>query len=113
METYSVAKQKIEKEILRLQRQMKTLKVKQRRPIITSIVRSMQDNEITIEELTEALEKTQKRGSSTNASQPKSVLPPKFRNPATGDTWTGRGRPPRWILDAEAAGKERSKFLIK
>jgi DNA-binding protein H-NS len=32
---------------------------------------------------------------------------PKFRNPATGDTWTGRGKPPKWIQD-----QERSQFLI-
>ena len=51
VETYSSAKQKIEKEILRLQKQMKSLRVKQRRPVIASIVKSMQDNEITIEEV--------------------------------------------------------------
>ncbi len=112
METYSVAKQKIEKEILRLQRQMKTLKVKQRRPIIASIVRSMQDNEITIEEIAHALDSSKRRATKSD-SQPKTVLPPKYRNPATGDTWTGRGRPPRWILDADAAGKKRDSFLIK
>ncbi|KEH09668.1 H-NS family nucleoid-associated regulatory protein [Delftia tsuruhatensis] len=32
---------------------------------------------------------------------------PKYRNPATGSTWTGRGKPPHWIL-----GKEREQFLI-
>ena len=32
---------------------------------------------------------------------------PKFRDPATGSTWTGRGKPPNWI-----AGKDRSAFLI-
>ncbi|MFZ4287889.1 H-NS family nucleoid-associated regulatory protein [Variovorax sp. HJSM1_2] len=32
---------------------------------------------------------------------------PKYRNPATGDTWTGRGKPPRWIQD-----QDRSQFLI-
>lgn len=32
---------------------------------------------------------------------------PKFRNPATGDTWTGRGKPPKWI-----AGQDREQFLI-
>ncbi len=31
----------------------------------------------------------------------------KYRNPATGDTWTGRGKPPKWI-----EGKERTQFLI-
>lgn len=33
---------------------------------------------------------------------------PKYRNPATGATWTGRGKPPAWI-----AGKNRDTFLIR
>ncbi len=33
---------------------------------------------------------------------------PKYRNPATGETWSGRGRPPRWI-----AGQEYAPFLIR
>ena len=32
---------------------------------------------------------------------------PKYRDPATGDTWTGRGKAPRWIAD-----KDRDQFLI-
>jgi DNA-binding protein H-NS len=32
---------------------------------------------------------------------------PKYRNPATGDTWTGRGKAPKWI-----DGKDRSSYLI-
>lgn len=32
---------------------------------------------------------------------------PKYRDPATGVTWTGRGKPPRWI-----EGKDRSALLI-
>ncbi|MBL8372703.1 MAG: H-NS histone family protein [Burkholderiaceae bacterium] len=32
---------------------------------------------------------------------------PKYRNPATGETWTGRGKPPKWI-----AGKDRTEFTI-
>ncbi|MGE8453577.1 MAG: H-NS family nucleoid-associated regulatory protein [Pseudomonadales bacterium] len=31
----------------------------------------------------------------------------KFRDPATGVTWTGRGKPPNWIN-----GKDRSTFAI-
>mgnify|MGYP001547665274 CR=1 FL=1 len=30
-----------------------------------------------------------------------------YRNAATGATWTGRGKPPAWIV-----GKDRSDFLI-
>lgn len=36
----------------------------------------------------------------------------KYRDSATGQTWTGRGRPPRWLAEAEKAGKSRDSFLI-
>jgi DNA-binding protein H-NS len=32
---------------------------------------------------------------------------PKYRDPATGKTWTGRGRAPTWL-----EGKDKVKFLI-
>jgi DNA-binding protein H-NS len=32
---------------------------------------------------------------------------PKYRDPATGQTWTGRGKAPKWI-----DGKDRAPFLI-
>lgn len=31
----------------------------------------------------------------------------KYRNPATGETWTGRGKAPKWI-----EGQDRNKFAI-
>lgn len=37
----------------------------------------------------------------------KTPLPPKYRNPKTGETWSGRGRAPAWL-----AGKNRERFLI-
>jgi DNA-binding protein H-NS len=38
----------------------------------------------------------------------KGKLPPKYRDPKTGATWSGHARPPAWIKDV----KDRSKFLI-
>jgi DNA-binding protein H-NS len=35
----------------------------------------------------------------------------KYRD-ATGNTWTGRGKTPRWMVDAEKAGKKREEYLI-
>ena len=32
---------------------------------------------------------------------------PKYRNPATGETWTGRGKAPKWIQN-----ENREKFAI-
>lgn len=32
----------------------------------------------------------------------------KYRNDGTGETWTGRGRAPKWL-----AGKDKNDYLIK
>ena len=37
-----------------------------------------------------------------------SKVEPKYRNPATGETWTGRGKPPVWIRN-----EDREQFRIK
>ena len=37
-----------------------------------------------------------------------SPVAPKYRDPETGQTWTGRGKPPAWIKD-----KNRSQFEIQ
>ncbi|GAA5086409.1 H-NS histone family protein [Paenalcaligenes hermetiae] len=106
-ESFLTEKQEIEKQIQKLQRKMRTLHSRQRRPVINSIVRSMQEYEITPEEIAQAFERRQKRAITA------SKAPARYRNPQTGDTWTGRGRPPRWITDAEQNGQSREQFLIK
>lgn len=37
----------------------------------------------------------------------KAPLPPKYQDPKSGNTWSGRGKPPKWI-----SGKNRERFLI-
>ncbi|SOE53472.1 DNA-binding protein H-NS [Burkholderia sp. D7] len=37
----------------------------------------------------------------------KEPLPPIYQDPKSGSTWSGRGKPPKWI-----AGKNRERFLI-
>lgn len=39
-------------------------------------------------------------------------LPPKFRNPNTGETWHGQGRRPSWI-PSELKTKDLEQFRIK
>jgi DNA-binding protein H-NS len=48
-------------------------------------------------------------GFSTRRGRPakKAPLPPKYRNPKTGETWSGRGRSPAWII-----GRNKERFLI-
>ncbi|WP_213298629.1 H-NS histone family protein [Paraburkholderia sacchari] len=37
----------------------------------------------------------------------KAPLPARYQDPKTGATWSGRGKPPKWI-----AGKNRERYLI-
>lgn len=37
---------------------------------------------------------------------------PKYRDAASGNTWTGRGLQPRWLRDALASGRKLSEFVI-
>lgn len=41
-------------------------------------------------------------------------VPPKYRNPANKtETWTGRGKQPRWLAAQVKKGKKVEDFLIK
>ena len=46
-------------------------------------------------------------GKSSKAPKTVRTIAAKYRDPATGKTWSGRGKPPVWI-----AGKDRAAFAI-
>ena len=51
-----------------------------------------------------------RRRSSGSSDARKDVIP-KFRGP-NGETWSGRGRMPRWLHEAEAKGHKRVEFAV-
>lgn len=48
------------------------------------------------------------RGGAKAEGRKGGVVAPKYKDPATGATWSGRGKPPLWI-----AGKDREQFAIQ
>ena len=53
-----------------------------------------------------------KRGS-TRKSTAGTKVAPKYRNPANpAETWSGRGKHPKWMTTAMAGGKKPEDFLI-
>ncbi|VCU72548.1 H-NS histone family protein [Pigmentiphaga humi] len=113
-ETY----QSLQAQIRKLQEKAETVRLKQRQPIVASILRSMQEYSITLDELKAAQAKgVSGRKRSVGTAKPAAKAParqvaPKYRHPETGETWTGRGKPPRWLVAAEGAGATRDQFLI-
>jgi len=115
--SYNTEKSRLEKEMAKIQKRIQSLQAKQRQPKIAAIVRSMREYDISPEEIAAAF--SRKPASRARVVSPrkaatatKRVVAPKYRHPETQATWTGRGKAPRWITDAEAAGTPRESFLI-
>jgi DNA-binding protein H-NS len=118
--SYASQQAKIEKEISKLQKQAAALHDKRRKPVITSIVKSMREYGITPDDIAAAFGsarsnrggKRKAAGSAGAGTAAKRPVAPKYRHPQTGETWSGRGKAPRWLMAAEAAGAARDSFLI-
>lgn len=52
--------------------------------------------------------------SSTNGKQRRKYprVLPKYRNPVTSETWSGRGKRPRWLVAAMKSGRKIEEFRI-
>lgn len=44
----------------------------------------------------------------SKSTKSRAPVPNKYRDDATGQTWTGRGRSPKWL-----EGKDKAQYLIK
>jgi len=89
----------LQSQIEKLQKQAEQARDKEIATVVTQIRQLMADYGIQASDL--GISAKRKRKSGTPAA-------PKYQNPQTGDTWTGRGRAPKWI-----EGKDRAKFAIK
>ncbi|MDQ3617688.1 MAG: H-NS histone family protein [Pseudomonadota bacterium] len=50
----------------------------------------------------------------SKARKPLGKVAPKYRNPDnSAETWTGRGKQPRWLAAQTSAGRGLDEFLIK
>lgn len=58
--------------------------------------------------VTDVFPKSGGKAKRARRAAPAAPAPAKYRDPASGKTWTGRGRAPKWIV-----GKERAEFEIK
>jgi DNA-binding protein H-NS len=115
---FSALKAKIEKEISKLQKRKEALDTKQRKPVIANIVNTMRQYDITPTEVTAAFGSPKQRGRRPSAPKAASTsvkrpVAPKYRHPTSGETWSGRGKAPRWLVAAEASDSARDSFLIK
>ncbi|CAB3840948.1 H-NS histone family protein [Achromobacter mucicolens] len=107
---------KINAQIQALQRRAESLRLNGRAAALQKIIRQMRDFQISPEDIQAAYAQKKaarlKRKTAQGKGDSRSVVAPKYRHPESGDTWSGRGRAPRWLAAAERAGASREHFLI-
>ena len=107
MKTYMALKS----EIAKLEKQAEALRKNELKDVIAKIRHAIDEYGLTAADLgfgaaaRKAAGKTARKVAKGRA--PKAGVA-KYRDPATGQTWTGHGRPPAWI----AAAKNRDDYLI-
>ena len=97
MSTYK----EITAQIETLQKQAAHLRQSEIAGAIADIKAKMRDYGITVADLG-------LQGGKKSAAKTKDPVAAKYRDSASGVTWSGRGKPPKWI-----SGKDRTAFLIK
>ncbi|MEN7528246.1 MULTISPECIES: H-NS histone family protein [unclassified Cupriavidus] len=75
--------------------------------VIEQIRQLMSDYDLTADDIAPKRRRGRPAGSHAAAPKAASALPPKYRDPKSGKTWSGRGRAPAWL------GKRPERFLIE
>jgi len=115
--------QSIKAEIAKLEKQAEALRVGEQRVAVARVKKLMDEFGLTLADLGGAAKgkpgrppkaakaaksDTAVRAKKAGQGKPASVGAPKYRDPKTQKTWTGRGKPPLWIVGV----KNRDALLI-
>lgn len=88
---------------------------RERRDALKAAEAAARDHGFTLDELMPLMGGQRGRGRrAAGAAGSGPVNAPRYRNPDNAEqTWSGRGRRPRWVHDAEAAGRSLSDMEIR
>lgn len=87
---------------LELDKQINEARNAEKNSAVLLIQKLMTEHKITFEDI---------RGE-VKILKPKRIIPVKYREPGTQNTWTGRGITPRWLKAAYASGRKLEEFEI-
>jgi DNA-binding protein H-NS len=120
-------KAQIEKQIAKLQAQARSLEEadKARKDkAIQSVLTLMKKLAVDVSDLTQpskgpkqvkktVVDRKLAKKSSSKAGKPLTKVAPKYRDPSTGTTWSGRGRTPVWLASQLSLGRDKEDFAIQ
>ena len=126
--------QKILAQIEKLQAKAEKAKAKEREEVLVTIVQNMIHYDISVTDVEKAVGAIRRENEnavdSTNQltsslfskslfarnqgkRQSRRKAEVKYRDSKTGNTWTGRGKLPAWLREAEKSGQSRDLFLVR
>lgn len=91
-----------------LEQEIANARQAQRQGAIDQVRKIMSENGLTLADLGQNKAPREKLGKLAGRK-----VPPKYRDPETAKTWSGRGVRPKWLDAAIAAGKSLDDFRIK
>ena len=95
-----------------LEKQIASFQREQRGEAITKIKALMAEYGLTLADIGSASAAKPAAVAKTITKAAGSKVAAKYRNPATGDTWSGRGLKPKWMTAALANGASISDFAL-
>lgn len=98
LEELFAERQKLEQQIALLQSEART-------DAIAKVRQLMSEHGLTAQDLAAKPEKQSRVGN-------RQKVEPKYRNQATGETWSGRGLKPKWLSAALQGGKTLGDFAL-
>lgn len=89
-----------------LEKEIESRRNQEREDAIARVRQIMGEHGLTLADLGQRA--TRASGSSSKGSK----VAAKYRNAATGETWSGRGLQPKWLKAALASGKTLADFAV-
>lgn len=102
-------KEALAKQAAELDKQLAEARRAERAAVINQIKSLLSEHGLTVADLGLKPGKSAAAGAAAGTGR---KVAPKYRNTATGETWTGRGLQPKWIQAAIAGGKKLEDFAI-
>ncbi len=94
----------LQEQIAALQKQAEEARKQEMASVVAEIKAKMAEYGITVDDLVPAVRGRGRRMAASGAA--------KYRDPATGELWTGKGRKPGWMVQALAQGRSMDEFRI-
>lgn len=90
-----------------LEQEIEATQKRERQDAISKVKSLMSEYGLSVADLSSKAAGSNKAGATKG-----SKVAPKYRNGATGETWSGRGLQPKWLKAAIASGKKIGDFAI-